>query len=170
MSNTKSKEPKKKNILPFTTPAKNRLKDLTKNMEMASVLYLAEADRKKGEHPHLKKTEEKLVFITEACYPIWLIPYNKTTLIFDGLSQASHTFTYEIPPDVEVFNKDIQRCEKTTDSYIASLTRNIDYFRDFQGKKEVKTEVKKSPASKQVPKTKTKPTIDKKKAEVKSKK
>ena len=140
MSNTENKEPKKKNILPFTTPAKNRLKDLTKNMEMASVLYLAEATRKKGEHPHLKKTEEKLVFITEACYPIWLIPYNKTTLIFDGLSHTSHTFTYEIPPDVEVFNKDIQRCEKTTDSYIASLTRNIDYFRDFQGKKEVKIE------------------------------
>ena len=140
MSGTKSKRPKKMHILPFATPAKNRLKDFTKKMEMAAILYLAEATRKKGEHPHLKKKEEKLVFITEACYPIWLIPYNKTTLIFDGLGWASHKFIYDITPDVEVFNRDIQRCEKTTDSYIATLTRNMDYFRDFQGKEEIRIE------------------------------
>jgi hypothetical protein len=147
MSVTESKRPKKRHILPFATPAKNRLKDFTKNrlkdftknMEMAAVLYLAEATRKKGDHPHLKKTEEKLVFITEACYPIWLIPYNKTTLIFDGFGLASHTFIYDITPDVEVFNKDIQRCEKT-DSFIATLTRNMDYFRDFQDKEEIRIE------------------------------
>ena len=140
MSDTKSKRPKKRHILPFATLAKNRLKDFTKNMEMAAVLYLAEAARKKGEHPHLKKTEEKLVFITETCYPIWLIPYNKTTLIFDGLGLASHTFMYDVTPDVAVFNKDIQRYEKATDSYTATLTRNMDYFRDFQGKKEIRIE------------------------------
>jgi hypothetical protein len=64
MSDTKSKRPKKRHILPFATLAKNRLKDFTKNMEMAAVLYLAEAARKKGEHPHLKKTEEKLVTLS----------------------------------------------------------------------------------------------------------
>ncbi len=137
MSETESKRPKKRHILPFATLAKNRLKDFTKNMEMAAVLYLAEATRKKGEHSHLKKAEEKLVFISEACYPIWLIPYNSTTLIFDGFGLASHTFFYDITPDVEVFNKDIQRCQKTTDSYIATLTKNMDYFRAFQGKEEI---------------------------------
>jgi hypothetical protein len=140
MSGTKSEESKKNNILPFATPAKKKLKNLTKKMEMAAVLYLSEAARKKGEYPHLKKTEEKIVFITEACYPIWLIPYNRSTLIFDGVGLASHTFFYDITPDVKIFNKDIQRCEKTTDSYIATLTRNMDYFRDFQGKEEVKIE------------------------------
>jgi hypothetical protein len=140
MSDTESKRPKKMHILPFATPAKNRLKDFTKNMEMAAVLYLAEGTRKKGEHPHLRKKEEKLVFITKACYPIWLIPYNKTTLIFDGLGLASHTFIYDKMPDVEVFNEEIQRCEKTTDSYIATLTRNMDHFRDFQGKEEIRIE------------------------------
>jgi len=109
-------------------------------MEMAAILYLAEANRKKGEHPRLKKTEEKLVFIAETCYPIWLIPYNKTTLIFDGFGLISHTFVCDVTPDVEIFNKDIQRNQKTTDSYIATLTRNMDYFRNFQGKEEIRIE------------------------------
>ncbi len=140
MQSAESKRPKMRHILPFATPAKNRLKEFTKNMEMAAVLYLAEAIRKKGEYPHLKKTEERLVFIAEACYPFWLVPYNRATLIFDGGSLASHTFFYDIIPEVEVFNKDIQRCQKTTDSYIATLTRNMDYFRDFKGKEEIKIE------------------------------
>jgi hypothetical protein len=68
---------------------------------MAAVLYLAEDARKKGENPNLKKTEEELVFIIEACYAIWFIPYNKSTLIFDGVGLASHTFFYDVTPDVK---------------------------------------------------------------------
>ena len=135
-----SKKPKKRLILPFAIPAKNRLKDFTKNMELAAVLYLAEANRKKGEHRRLKKKEEKLVFIAETCYPIWLVPYNKATLMFDGLSLVSHTLFCDVIPDVEIFNKDIRRNQKTTEALIAALTRNIDYFSDFQGKEEIKIE------------------------------
>ena len=135
-----SKRPNRRFILPFTTPAKNRLKDFTKNMEMAAVLYLAEANRKKGEHPRLKKIEEKLVFIAEACYPIWLVPYNTATLMFDGLDLTSHTFSWEVTPDVEIFNKDLRRNQKTTEAYTAALTRNLDYFGNFQGKEEIKIE------------------------------
>ena len=109
-------------------------------MELAAVLYLAESNRKKGEYPRLKKTEEKLVFITETYYPIWLIPWNKATLLFDGFSLISHTFFCDVSPNIEIFNKDIQRNKKTTDSYIASLTRNIDYFKNFKGKEEIRIE------------------------------
>jgi hypothetical protein len=135
-----SKRPNRRFILPFTTPAKNRLKDFTKNMEMAAVLYLAEANRKKGEQPRLKKIEEKLVFIAEACYPIWLVPYNAATLMFDGLGLTSHTFSWDVTPDVEIFNKDLRRNQKTTQAYTAALTRNLDYFGKFQGKEEIKIE------------------------------
>ena len=140
MSVNVSKEPKKTFILPFATPVENRRKDFTKNMETAAILYLAEANRKKGEHPRLKKTEEKLVFITQVCYPIWLIPHNKATLIFDGLGLASHASSFDVTPDVKVFNKDVQRNQKTTESYTATLTRNIDYFRTSQAKEETKIE------------------------------
>lgn len=137
---TENKKPKNRHILPFATPAQNRLRNFPKTMEWAAVLYLAEANRKKGEYPRLKKTEEKLVFIAEACYPIWLIPYNRTTLIFDGFALVSHRFFYDVTPDIEGFNKDIQKNQKTTDSYVAALTRNMDYFRNFKGKEEITIE------------------------------
>jgi len=91
-------EPKREFIIPFTTPTAKRLKDFTKNMEMAAILYLAESQRKKGESRVLGKTDEKLVFVAKACYPIWLIPYRGANLIFDGLGLASHTLFYDMMP------------------------------------------------------------------------
>jgi len=123
-------------ILPFATLAANRLKDFTKNMELATILYLAESNREKGESHILKKPDEKLVFITEACYPIWLIPYNGATLVFDGLGITSHTLSYDTIPDIKIFNKDIVENKKTTEAYTATLARNTDYFKNFNGKEE----------------------------------
>jgi len=123
-------------ILPFATPAANRLKDFTKNMELAAILYLAESNREKGESHILKKTGETLVFITEACYPIWLIPYNGATLVFDGLGITSHTLSYDTIPDIKIFNKNIVENKKATEAYTATLARNSDYFKNFSGKEE----------------------------------
>jgi len=134
------KEPKKRFMLPFATPGTSRFKNFTKNMERAAVLYLAESNRKKGESSLLKKTYEKLVFIAEACYPIWLAPCNTETMMFDGLGISSHTFSIDDTPNVEVFNRDIRRNQKTTEAYTATLTRNIDYFKNAQDRQETKIE------------------------------
>ena len=123
-------------ILPFATLAANRLKDFTKNMELAAILYLAESSREKGESHILKKPDEKLVFITEACYPIWLIPYSGATLAFDGLGMTSHSLSYDAIPDIKIFNKTIAENKKTTEAYTATLAKNTDYFKDFKGKEE----------------------------------
>ena len=64
-------------ILPFAVPAEDRVSAFTKDMEMAAVFYLAESDRQKGERRILKKPAEKLVFVAEACYPVWLFPWRK---------------------------------------------------------------------------------------------
>jgi hypothetical protein len=130
-------------------------------MEMAAVLYLAESKREKGDSQFLKKTDEKLVFISKASYPIWLTSYNNVTLLFDGLGLASHTISIDEDLDIEIFNKDIQRNQKTSEAYTAALTRNIDYFSDFQGKEDLRKylpqmkEMKKSPTTKVL----IKPTI-----------
>jgi hypothetical protein len=134
------KETKKGFIIPFTTPTAKRLKDFTKNMEMAAILYLAESERKKGESRVLGKTDEKLVFVAKACYPIWLIPYRGANLIFDGLGLASHTLSYDIIPDIETFNKNLWENRQTTESYTATLIRNMEYFKNFNGKEEIKIE------------------------------
>ena len=106
------KEPKKRFMLPFATPSMSRFRDFTKNMERAAVLYLAESNRKKGESSLLKKTDEKLVFITEAYYPVWIATCNTTTLMFDGFGISSHTLSLDDTPDTEVFSRDIRRTRR----------------------------------------------------------
>ena len=118
-------------VLPFATPAANRLKDFTKTMEMAAIVYLADSGRRKGESHILKKPDEKLVFVAEAGYPLWLVPYHTATLLFDGLGLACHTFSYNVVPDIDLFINDIQESQKTTETYIAALVRNADYFESF---------------------------------------
>jgi hypothetical protein len=134
------KEPKRGFILPFTTSSTKRPKDLTKNMEMAAILYLAESERKKGESRVLRKTDEKLVFVAKAFYPIWLIPFRGATLMFDGRSYTSHTLFYDVIPDIETFNKNLRANRKTTESYTATLIRNRNYFRNFSGQEEIRIE------------------------------
>lgn len=136
MPNYANKPLKSKFILPFATPAENRFKDFTKDMEMAAIVYLAESSREKGEGHILKGPDEKLVFITKTCYPIWLIPYNKATLVFDGLGLTSHSLSYDIIPDINVFNNDIQGNQQANEAYIAALVKNTDYFKNFDGEEE----------------------------------
>lgn len=133
-------EPKKGFILPFTTTNAKKLKEFTKNMEMAAILYLAEAERKKGESRVLRKTDEKLVFVAKAFYPIWLVPYRGANLIFDGLGSSSHTLSYDALPDISAFNKNLRKNRKTIESYTATLIRNKDYFKNFNAKDETKIE------------------------------
>ncbi|MHC3129546.1 MAG: hypothetical protein IBV52_05660 [Candidatus Bathyarchaeota archaeon] len=124
----------RKLILPFAVAGKDRFKAFTKDMEMAAIFYLAERDRKKGEGRVLKKPEEKLAFIAETCYPIWLIPWRGRTLIFDGLEFMNPSISYDVLPDVKAFDNDIQASSKSREAYCAALSQNASYFQNFAGK------------------------------------
>jgi len=124
----------RKLTLPFAVAGKDRFKPFTKDMEMAAIFYLAERDRKKGEGRVLKKPEEKLAFIAETCYPIWLIPWRGRTLIFDGLEFTNPSISYDVLPDVKAFDNDIQASSKSREAYVAALSQNASYFQNFAGK------------------------------------
>ena len=129
-------KPIKRLILPFAVAAKDRISPFTKDMEMAAIYYLAERDRKKGEGRVLKKPEEKLAFIAETCYPLWLIPWRGITLIFDGLEFTNKTLFYDVIPDIKAFEADIQASSKAYEAYVAALSQNVSYFQNFVGKEE----------------------------------
>ena len=124
----------RKLILPFAVAGKDRIKPFTKDMEMAAIFYFAERDRKKGEGRVLKKPEEKLAFIAETCYPIWLIPWRGRTLIFDGLEFTNPSISYDVLPDVKAFDNDVQASSKSREAYCAALSQNASYFQNFAGK------------------------------------
>ena len=76
----------KRFILPFS-PQKNR-EFFGSEMEFASVYAVAELDRAKGGGIIIKKTKEKLSFIAQIGYPLWLFPNSDIALIFDGVNPA----------------------------------------------------------------------------------
>jgi len=124
----------RKLFLPFAVAGKERFKPFTKEMEMAAIFYLAERDRKKGEGRVLKKPEENLAFIAETCYPLWLIPWQGRTLIFDGLEFTNPSISYDVLPDIKAFENDVQASSKSREAYVACLSQNASYFQSFAGK------------------------------------
>jgi len=126
---------KTKLVLPFAVSARSGIKGFTKDMEMAAVLYLTESDRKKGEGHILKRSDEKLVFLAQGHYPIWLVPWNGGTLLFDGLGITTHTLLHDTLPDIRGFKKDMQNA-RTSGAYSAVLSQNADYFKKFVGEEE----------------------------------
>ena len=126
----------KKLILPFAVPAKERFKPFTKDMEIAAVFYLAEKNRKKSEGRVLKKQGEKLLFISETCYPVWLIPCAERTIILDGLNLTHQSLSYEVLPDIKAFENDVKASSKSREAYCAALSQHANYFQNFVGKEE----------------------------------
>ncbi|MBN1784502.1 MAG: hypothetical protein JW815_02055 [Candidatus Bathyarchaeota archaeon] len=124
----------KKLILPFAITGKDRFKPFTKGMEMAAIFYLVERDRKKGEGRVLKKQEEKLAYIAETCYPIWLIPWRGRTLTFDGLEFTNPAISYDQLPDIKAFENDVQASSTSRECYMAAISQNVSYFQNFAGK------------------------------------
>jgi predicted nucleic acid-binding Zn-ribbon protein len=126
----------RKLILPFAVMGKDRFKPFTKDMEMASMFYLAQRGRKKGEGRVLKKPEENLAYIAEICYPIWLVPWKGRTLIFDGLEFTNPAIPYDQLPDIKAFDNDVQS-SRSHEAYVAALSQNANYFQNFAGKEGV---------------------------------
>jgi len=115
-------------ILPFAVSSKERKISFTKEMELATIFYMAESDRKKGEGILLKKPLEELLFISECCYPIWLVPWKGRTLLFDGLGVAQRTLIYDVLPDMKTFVSDIEASAEKLEAYSATLNDHIHYF------------------------------------------
>jgi len=115
-------------IIPFSILSENRKEPFAEEMEKAAIYCFAELERRKGGGLILKKPEEKLVFLTEFCYPLWLIPWRNLSLIFDGLKTTTYTLTYRRIPDVKAFMENAQRGSKTLEIYMSFLADNINYF------------------------------------------
>lgn len=120
-------------LLPFTIPSEDRKKPLSKRMELATVFCLAERSREKGGGLISKRVPEQMVFITQTCYPLWLVPWKGRTLLFDGFGTMDHTIPFDILPDAGVFVHEIKGSADKLEAYSAFLNHNLDYFKGFSG-------------------------------------
>jgi len=129
-------QPTAKFLLPFTVPVKDREEIFSNDMERAAILCLAESERGKGEGFILKKPTEKLIFVAEICYPVWLVPWRGRSLLFEGFGVETHTLTYDVLPDIKAFISDIQGSAEKREAYSAFLSDALTYFQDFTGQEE----------------------------------
>jgi hypothetical protein len=123
-------------ILPFSVPSENRKELFTKGMERAAVFCLAELERRKGSGFVLKRAPREFAFIVEVCYPLWLVPWGETSLVFDGLNVASYTLFYHTVPNIESFLNGVNRSSATREAYAAFLSSNLNYFQSSENQKE----------------------------------
>ncbi|MGQ9552122.1 MAG: hypothetical protein ACUVUE_06820 [Candidatus Bathycorpusculaceae bacterium] len=116
-------------VLPFAVPFKERDKAFTLSMEVAAILLLAEAKRKRW---RLFETAiNKTSFVSKLHYPLWAIPWENEALLIDGLGIISSTLPSQILPDVTSFIDDIDRSVSDRKQFWNTLEKHKDTFIDF---------------------------------------
>jgi len=121
--------PYKSLILPFVVKDKSREKPFTSDMELASVICLAEAQRKKP--GLLSASPERITFISKVYYPLWAVPWEDRCLIIDGLGFSSHKLKYVEPPDLKLFVEDLKRNAVVHEDFKSTLEKHAKTFEDF---------------------------------------
>jgi hypothetical protein len=116
----------KRFILPFA-PSKNR-EFFGYEVELASVYAVAELERGKGGGMIVRKPEEKLSFIAQIGYPLWLFPNSDIALIFDGANPAQYLMSYPDFPTSKAFIESLENCSKTKEEYLTFLSDHQSYF------------------------------------------
>lgn len=96
--------------------------------EAAAVFAVAELERNKGGGLIARQPEEKLVFLSEVGYPLWVFPKNDLTFVFDGFSDSSYGVPYAEVPSAKVFMESLEANLRPRENYTAFLSDHGNYF------------------------------------------
>lgn len=121
-------------ILPFAIRDGDR-GVVDNDVEVASVLLLAEAQRKKFS---FLGHAEKLAYLSKIHYPFWLIPWRGGCIMLDGLASVSSSIIYREPPNLEAFIEDFERGGLDRGIFKGALERHEKTFLNFEKNVEFK--------------------------------
>ncbi len=117
-------------LLPFVVEDVDREgKPFTIDMEVATIVSLAEAERKKP--GVLGGPSEKLSFVSKIHYPFWAVPWEDKCLIIDGLGFSTLNDEYFEPPDIKLFVEDLRRASYIQEEFRNTLRKHAETFKDF---------------------------------------
>jgi len=116
-------------VLPFAVPVKERVKAFTPSMEVAAILLLTEAKRKKRRL--LEAMSQKTSFVSKLHYPLWAVPWENESLIVDGSGVFYSTTNSLVLPDITVFIDDIERGTSVREQFESALEKHEKTFKDF---------------------------------------
>lgn len=117
-------------VVPYAVEEVNRKgSSFTVDMEVAAIVCLAEAQRKKKGFS--SSSSEKVSFVSKMHYPLWAVPWEDKCLIVDGLASSSYKDEYSVPPDVKLFVEDLKRSSSVREESRKSVKRHTETFTDF---------------------------------------
>ncbi|UCH31507.1 MAG: hypothetical protein JSV05_08445 [Candidatus Bathyarchaeota archaeon] len=118
-------------ILPYAKNDPDREAHYSDDMEVATLLCIAEAERKKK--PGIFGGEaESLVFLSKIHYPIWAIPWrNHECWLVDGMETVTGDILYFRPPNVESFIEQLKRSSTVQELYHSTLKSHRETFSEF---------------------------------------
>jgi len=116
-------------VLPFAVSSEEGAQAFSSNMELAAILLLAEAKRKK--RGLLETTPKRTSFVSKLHYPLWAIPWEDGSLIIDGLGSFSSTIASPVLPDLTAFLDDIERGASVREQFWSALKKHERTFNDF---------------------------------------
>ena len=128
----------KRFILPFS-PLKSR-EPFSLEVELASVYALAELERGKGGGLIVRQPQEKLFFISQVGYPVWVYPKSEVVYMFDGLNNSNYSLLYPELPSAKAFIESLESNSKIKEDYTTFLSDHQSYFQ--QPKKEMQLTLK----------------------------
>lgn len=117
-------------VLPYAPLDVKRKQQLTSEMELAAIVCLAEAKRKK-KSGILGGEPEKIVSISKLYYPLWLVPWENEYITIDGMKLFSFEVTYRKLPDLASFATSIEKSKKSYEQFIKVIKQNLETFEDF---------------------------------------
>jgi hypothetical protein len=122
--------PQKILILPFIEEGKDRKKPFTYQMEIASILCLAEAKRRKKPGV-LGSQPEKISYISKLYYPFWAVPLDNEAFFVDGLGINNTNINYKIPLESEIYLKQLEKAKESRDIQLILQRSHKDTFKNF---------------------------------------
>ena len=123
-------------VLPYAIEDSGRKTRFSDNMEVAVLLCIAEAERKK-KSGFFRGAAETLTFLSKLHYPIWAIPWENNCLLIDGMETVSNSILYFKPPDVENFIEHLKRSTTVQELYHSTLRSHRETFSEFISQTEI---------------------------------
>jgi hypothetical protein len=116
-------------ILPFIVKAQNQKGDLTYPAEIATVVCLAERQRKKI--GFLRDTPEKMAFISKVHYPLWVVSAENSCIVLDGLGALSYKFSFKEPTKTEIFIEELKKNSVNHEQFMDALEKQTRKLGEF---------------------------------------
>jgi hypothetical protein len=107
-------------VSPFIVKSQDQKESVSYPAEIASAVCLTEFQRRKT--GFLRDTAEKTEFLSKLHYPLWLVPFEDSCLIIDGLATSTHNCTFKEPANTGLFVEELKKHSAIPQEFTVALS------------------------------------------------